>query len=207
MNPDTLLIFLVTTFIVVLSPGPAAIAVSAASASHGFRHSVPVVVGIAAANVIYFVLSATGISALIMGSAELFSVVKWVGVAYLVYLGLSALLSRTGPFSVPTSPRQAQSVGQQFLKGFVIEMANPKALLYFAALLPQFINPSQAVLPQFVVFGLLTLVIDLLVYSGYGALAHWSSSRGLKPWLVRLINRSAGAMLLFAGAKMAALER
>ena len=207
MSLDTLLIFVATTFVVVLSPGPAAIAVSAASASSGFRSSVPVVLGIAAANVVYFVLSATGISALIIGSSELFAVVKWVGVAYLVYLGLGALLSRSGPFSIPAGPRQGAPAHRQFLKGFVLEMANPKALLYFAALLSQFIDPTQAVLPQFVAFGLLTLALDLLIYGAYGALGHVSGYRGLKPWLVRWINRSAGAMLLFAGAKMATLQR
>jgi threonine/homoserine/homoserine lactone efflux protein len=84
---DTLILFFVTTLVVVLSPGPAAIAVTAEAASSGYRRSVWVILGIAIANVVFFILSATGIAALILASYTLFSVIKWVGVVYIIFFG------------------------------------------------------------------------------------------------------------------------
>ncbi len=203
---ETLILFLMTTFVVVLSPGPAAIAVTAESASNGFKRSFLVILGIAIANVVFFVLSATGIAALIIASHTLFAVIKWVGVAYLLYLGFSAIFSDAGPLSINPSNKKKTSHYKVFLKGFVLELSNPKALLYFSALLPQFIDITMPVFPQLAVLCLITLCIDLACYSLYGYLGVKSVSAGIKPKLIKLINRSAGAMLIFAGLKMASVE-
>ena len=207
ISADFLTLFLVTTFLVVLAPGPAALAVTAESASSGVYRSYYVTFGVAAANAIYFVLSATGISALIIGSSALFYVIKWAGVAYLLYIGISAILSREGPFRVNRENNAAVPLKRLFLRGFIVEMANPKALLYFAALLPQFVDPDQAMLPQFLIFGFCTLVIDLAVYGGYSLLASFSARSGLTPGVVNVINRVAGGFWIFAGLKMAAVQR
>ena len=90
---ETLILFLVTTFVVVLSPGPAAIAVTAESVSNGYKRSLLVISGVAMANVVFFILSATGIATLIIASHILFSIIKWVGAGYLLYLGFGAIFS------------------------------------------------------------------------------------------------------------------
>ena len=207
ISAEFLSLFLITTFLVVLAPGPAALAVTAESASSGVSRSYFVIFGVASANVIYFVLSATGISALIVGSSVLFNAIKWAGVAYLLYIGLSAILSREGPFRVGEEAASTVPLRRLFLRGFVVEMANPKALLYFAALLPQFVDPAKAMLPQFLLFGFCTLLIDLAVYGGYSLLAHLSSRSGIKPSIVNAINRIAGGFLIYAGLKMASVQR
>ncbi len=204
---ETLLLFFLTTFVVVLSPGPAAIAVTAEAASNGFKRSLFVILGIAAANIVYFVLSATGIAALIIASSTLFSIIKWIGVGYLLYLGLSALFSRSGPLSIKPEEKQTGRYHRVFLRGFIIEFSNPKALLYFSALLPQFINIEQAIIPQLLILCLITFLLDLVCYSLYAYLGWKSMSVGLKPLAIKLINKSAGAMLIFAGLKMASVER
>ena len=204
---ETLLLFFMTTLVVVLSPGPAAIAVTAEAASNGYRRSFWVILGVAAANVVYFILSATGITALIIASHTLFTVIKWVGVAYLIYLGLSAILSNAGPLSIDPTRIEQGKLGKVFLRGFVLEISNPKALLYFSALLPQFIDITQPVIPQIVILCAITIVLDLFCYSLYGLLGHQSTVVGVKPALVKYINRSAGAMLIFAGIKMSSVER
>ncbi|GAA0396283.1 LysE family translocator [Cocleimonas flava] len=204
---DTLLLFFLTTFVVVLSPGPAAIAVTAEAASNGFKRSLFVILGIAAANIVYFVLSATGIAALIVASSTLFSVIKWIGVAYLLYLGLSALLSRSGPLSIKPEEKQVGRHHRVFFRGFIIEFSNPKALLYFSALLPQFINIEQAIIPQLLILCAITFLLDIVCYSLYAYLGWKSMSVGLKPLAIKIINKSAGAMLIFAGLKMASVER
>jgi len=202
---DTLILFLVTTLVVVLSPGPAAITVTAESASNGFKSSFLVILGVAIANVVFFVLSATGIAALLIASHTLFSIIKWVGVAYLLYLGLSAIFSQAGPLSIKPLNNAKGRGYKVFLKGFILELSNPKALLYFSALLPQFIDISIPILPQLALLCLITLILDLVCYSLYGYLGFKSMSVGIKPSIIKLINRSAGVMLIFAGIKMASM--
>lgn len=203
---DTLILFLTATFVVVLSPGPAAIAVTAESASNGFKSSVWVILGIAIANVVFFVLSATGIAGLLIASHSLFSVIKWIGVAYLLYLGLSAIFGDAGPLKINKSNSAKARWYKVFLKGFILEISNPKALLYFSALLPQFIDIANPIIPQLAILCLITLFIDLFCYFLYGYLGFKSMSVGIKPMVTKLINRSAGCMLIFAGVKMASVK-
>ncbi len=203
---DTLFLFLATTFVVVMSPGPAAIAVTAQAASSGYSKAFWIILGIASANVVFFILSATGIAALIIASNVLFAIIKWVGVAYLLYLGLSAIFAKTGPLTIKPNDTSTVKTKQVFLKGFILELANPKALLYFSALLPQFIDTTRALLPQLATLGIITLLLDLLCYSFYAYLGAKTTQTGIKPWLIKTINRSAGGMLIFAGVKMASVK-
>ncbi|MEM7277500.1 MAG: LysE family translocator [Pseudomonadota bacterium] len=206
-NIELLVLFAVTTFVVVLTPGPAALAVVTESAKYGVARGILVISGVASANALFFALSATGISALILASSTLFTAIKWLGVAYLVWIGLQAIFSRAGnaPGALQSPPRK--KARQVFMRGFIIEMANPKAFLYFAALLPQFIDPAQPVLAQLLLFGVLTVLIDFSVYIGYSVLASMGSRTGLKPAVTNWLNRLAGGLLIFAGVKMAQVER
>ena len=204
---DTLLLFLATTFVVVLSPGPAAIAVTAEAASNGFKRSTWVILGVAVANIVFFILSATGIAALIIASHELFTVIKWVGVIYLLYLGFGAIFSQSGPLKIDPSKKDKGKVYKVFMRGFILEISNPKALLYFSALLPQFIDLSNPLVPQLSLLSAITVFIDIFCYSLYGYLGYKSINVGIKPLVIKIINRTAGSMLIFAGIKMATIER
>ncbi|MEM6411657.1 MAG: LysE family translocator [Pseudomonadota bacterium] len=200
MDAQTFLIFAMTTFVVVFSPGPAAITAAAQGAGNGLWRAMLGVFGIAMANAVYFALSATGIASLIIASNVLFSIIKWVGVAYLVYLGVGAITSRGGGLVVTKG--QASKGAALFLKGFAVEFANPKALLYFAAILPQFIDTSRAILPQILIMGGVTLAIDFVVYGLYARFGEMIASSGVKKGVVSWINRTAGSALLFAAFKM-----
>ena len=204
---DTFLIFLITTFVVVISPGPAVIAVAVESASNGFKQSFLVIAGIASANVVYFILSATGIAALILASSVLFTIIKWIGVTYLLYLGLMAIFSESGGLKFSPESKKTQPSYKTFLKGFILELSNPKALLYFSALLPQFIDITQPLIPQLAILGLVTLCLDLFCYGCYAYFAFHSTKHGLKPLTVKIVNRTAGTMLIFAGLKMASIAQ
>lgn len=203
----TLVLFLSTTFVVVLSPGPAAIAVTGEAASSGFKRSFFVVLGIALANVFFFVLSATGIAALIIASSTLFTIIKWIGVAYLLYLGYGAIFSSAGPLKISGSIPLSGDLYKIFLKGFVIEASNPKALLYFSAILPQFIDISQPIPLQVAVLCSINIFIDLLCYCLYAFLGYKSSQVNIPPFAIKCINRTAGGMLIFAGLMMASVRR
>jgi homoserine/homoserine lactone efflux protein len=196
-------VFMLTTAVVVLTPGPAAIAIAAQGAGNGHRRATFGVWGVASANAVYFILSATGIASLLIASSFIFGVIKWVGVAYLVYLGLSAIFSKTGGIQFATG--KLQSALSLFGKGFVVEFANPKALLYFAAILPQFLDVSKPILPQILIMGGTTVVLDLISYSLYAYAGDRLTSGKVKEWIVRLVNRVAGSALLLAGARMASV--
>lgn len=161
--------------------------------------------GVAFANVVYFVLSATGIAALIIASNLVFLIIKWVGVAYLLWLGTTAIFSRSGVINVSVGKRQTH-LGKLFSQGFIIEFANPKALLYFAAILPQFVQPELPILPQLMIMGLITLVMDMVSYSVYGILGDRIARGGLKGRVVNLINKVAGGALIYVGVKMASVS-
>ena len=198
------LLFVFTTAMIVVTPGAAALAMASQGASNGGRRAISGVVGVAAANVVYFLLSATGLASLIIASNLVFSVIKWVGVIYLVWLGLTAILSHSGPLQVKEG-RKRSSVWHLFCHGFIIEISNPKALLYFSAILPQFLDLNRPLIPQLVILGGTTLVMDLASYSAYAALGHHIARGGLKGWVVRLMNKLVGGTLLYIGFRMASV--
>ena len=197
------LIFFVTTAVVIFVPGPAAIAIAAQGAGNGHKRAIFGTLGVASANAVYFILSAMGIATLLIASPLIFNAIKWVGVAYLVYLGLSAIFSKSGGIQFPTG--KLQSAFSLFGKGFLVEFANPKALLYFAAILPQFLDVSKPIILQMLIMGGTTVVLDLISYSLYAYAGDRLTSGAVKEWIVRLINRVAGGALLLAGARMAAV--
>ena len=133
----------------------------------------------------------------------MFSAIKWIGVGYLVWLGLNALFASAGRLRVGHGRRARASA--LFLQGAIIEFANPKALLYFAAILPQFLDVEAAILPQVLVMGATTFLIDVTSYSAYACLGARLTRGGVKDWLVRLVNRTAGLALLYAGFRMASV--
>lgn len=205
MPIDTFILFLFTTAAVVFSPGAAAITVASQGAANGGRRALAGGCGVAFANAVYFVLSATGIAALIIASNLVFLIIKWVGVAYLLWLGINAIFSRSGVININVEKRQTH-LGKLFSQGFIVELANPKALLYFAAILPQFVDPELPILPQLLIMGLVTVVMDLISYSAYGFLGDRIARGGLKGWAVNLINKAAGGALIYVGVKMAGVS-
>lgn len=200
MEFGTFILFALTAFVVVFSPGPAAITITAQGSGNGLGRAQFGIIGIASANVIYFILSATGIASLIIASNLLFTLIKWLGIVYLAYLGLSAIFSQSGGLKVVVGARETRRT--LFVRGFIVEFANPKALLYFAAILPQFFNTTAAIAPQIAIMGLTTLILDIVVYSAYAYLGQTITQSGVKPWIVKALNRTAGTALLYAAIRM-----
>lgn len=207
MSWETFLIFVVTTAVVCLTPGPAALLVVAQGMSNGYRRSYWAIAGIAFGNAIYFALSATGVAALIVASSTLFSVIKWIGVAYLFYLGISAIRSKASALTVSNDATHATSGMRAFWQAMVVELSNPKALLYFVALLPQFIDPSRPVGPQLLIFGITCIVLDTMAYSLYAWLGSKTRRFTANTRFVKTSNRAAGGLLMVAGAMMATLKK
>ena len=189
-----------------LTPGPAVLLVLSQALSRGAGKAVWSIFGILAANTTYFLLSATGIGAVLLASYDLFFAIKWIGAAYLVWLGVNAFMSATN-----TLPMQAAgglgNVWQLFTSGFVLQMANPKALLFFTALVPQFINPHSPLAPQIAILAVTSMAIEFAVQIFYAALADGFSHYAAMPRFAAITNRVAGSLLIAAGVGMAAIRR
>jgi threonine/homoserine/homoserine lactone efflux protein len=198
------LIFATTTAVVIASPGASAILVASQGASNGWKATVFSIFGIMLATTTYFVMSASGLAALILASHLLFQIIKWVGVGYLIYLGLTAILSKSGGISV-ASKGVKRSKKKLFSEGFIVEFANPKALLYFAAILPQFLDLSAPIAQQMIIMGLTGMLMQLIIYSAYAKTGDRLASGGVRTWVVDIVNKAAGAALIFAGIKMASV--
>ncbi|MCU7834095.1 MAG: LysE family translocator [gamma proteobacterium symbiont of Taylorina sp.] len=205
MDIELYLIFLVSTVMLILVPGPAAITVAAQGASYSPNKSFLGVLGVASADVIFFALSATGIASLILTSNLLFSLIKWFGVVYLLYLGVTALFSKSGAIKINKKIVKSSHT-KLFSQGLVVQLANPKALMYFSALLPQFVDPDEPILFQMFLMGFSCLLADILVYSLFSHMGARLAKQKMKSWVINLINKTAGVTLIATGIKMASLE-
>jgi homoserine/homoserine lactone efflux protein len=167
--------------------------------------SVWATLGILTGNALYFALSATGLGALLLASYELFALVRWLGAAYLIWLGVRACVGRSATRS--TAPAVAVGRRRTFVSGFVLQAANPKALLFFVALLPQFIEPGGQVAGQVLVLAVTSVAIELVILLGYGAAAGRFHALTASPRFARLADGLAGTMLVTAGVGLAAVRR
>jgi len=189
-----------------LTPGPAVLLVLSQALSPGAPKAVWSIFGILAANTTYFVLSATGIGAILIASHDLFFAIKWIGAAYLVWLGVQAFLGTSKTLSVKPATG-ACDAGKLFLNGFILQMANPKALLFFTALVPQFITPSAPLALQIIILAVTSMAIEFGVQLFYATLAGRFSHLALRPAFAKVTDRIAGSLLIAAGVGMAALRR
>jgi homoserine/homoserine lactone efflux protein len=207
MTVETWLLFVVTEFFLCITPGPAVLLVVSHGMGFGARSSRWSMLGILAANSCYFGLSAMGLGAILLASATLFQVIKWVGVAYLIFLGLKMLLE-SDTLSLTTAEQPgSRSAVSLFRQGFALQAGNPKAILFFAALLPQFIAPGTEMIWQFVLLGASSVIIEALVLVIYGMLAEQGSKLFASKNVARIQNRVSGGFLIAAAVGLATTHR
>jgi threonine/homoserine/homoserine lactone efflux protein len=198
-------LFAATETVLSFTPGPAVLFVLASALRVGAKQAMPAILAILAANTLYFALSATSIGALLVSSHGLFVAVKWMGAAYLMYLGARSIL---GHHSVVPLERQTAVAGgwRLFGDGLVLQLSNPKALVFFAAILPQFIDPRRPVVPQIVILGVTSAVCEFAVLFGYAVAAGRASILTRQSRYAKWTNRVAGGLLIGAGAGLAFLR-
>jgi homoserine/homoserine lactone efflux protein len=206
MTWTTWALFALTEGALCLVPGPAVLLVVAQGLAQGARASIWANLGILTGNTAYFALSAAGLGAVLLASYDVFFAIKWLGAAYLVWLGITAFFGKSSTLSVAAARERPRPL-KMLTHGVVLQLANPKAILFFTAFLPQFIDPAEPLLPQFLILAVTSVVIEFFVLLGYGALAGRAAVAATRPELTRWINRVSGSLLVAAGVGMAAIRR
>lgn len=188
MPLETWLAYVVTVLALMSTPGPSHLLMLSTSMTHGFRRSMATAAGDLTANALQMLAAGLGLVTLIFASEQAFTVVKWLGVLYLVGLGVRMIL-RSFDASQANPEGSSVSSGRLWLQGFITSAANPKAVVFFAALFPQFIEAELAFWPQLLVLSATYVIIDGLFLAAYGVSADRISHRlqgAGRAWLERI---------------------
>ena len=214
-DASSLLMFILAGWLLNLTPGPDVLYIVRHAMRQGVRAGMVAALGIVSGCFVHVLAAALGVGALLAASATAFTVLKWVGAAYLVWMGVKLLLARSG-----TSPMLAASTAENaaapevlplsriWRQGFLTNVLNPKVALFFLAFVPQFIDPhSEHKLLAFVLLGLIFNLNSLPINFGYAWLAAWASRRlALVQHALRWMDRAAGLLFIGFGAKLAATD-
>lgn len=200
INWNTYWLYLLTEAALSLVPGPAVMLVIAIGIALGARRSLYASLGILSANALYFALSATALGAVLASSRTFFVAVRWIGAGYLIYLGLLAIFGKPSPITISTAGDRPSSPRELFLSGLTLQLANPKTLIFFAAILPQFVDPHLPVGWQMVWLAAGSIVPEFFILAGYGFLASRAARVATSARFVRITDRIAGVLVLGAAA-------
>ena len=201
--PGTFGLYLATEAALSVSPGPAVLFTASRGLAHGLRGGWPAALGVVLANGLCYILSGLGVGAALAALPRLFLALKWAGAAYLLWLAWGAFAARPGALALdPSVPRVPAWRTLREVMG--VQLTNPKALLFFAAVLPQFVAPGQPVGPQMAWLAAGSMVPEFLILLGYVALA--SAARGLlgSPAELRWVERGCGLLLAGCAALVVA---
>jgi threonine/homoserine/homoserine lactone efflux protein len=202
--PDSgsLALFAVAALALLVVPGPAVLYIVAQSAEHGRVAGLVSVAGIHLGTLVHVAAAAIGLSALIVSSAVAFSVVKYAGAAYLVYLGVRRLLARE---PAPEAPAGDEPLARLFWQGTLVNVLNPKTALFFLALLPQFVDADETVWTQTVVLGLTFVALGFFSDGVYalaaGTIGRWIRERR------RALRYASGSIFVGLGVSAALAKR
>jgi homoserine/homoserine lactone efflux protein len=198
--------YFIATIILSLSPGPGVFSSISSGLHHGFRLGVWNGVGMQAANVIIVAIVALGLGAILIASETAFTAVKWLGVAYLIYLGVVTWRAPAKGFEEDRDDN-ARTAWEVFMRGFFVNLTNPKGIIFFAAVFPQFIDVARPQLPQYAILAGTTFAVDVVVMGGYTALAAKVLRVMRDPRHLRWVNRTLGGAFVAAGLALASFRR
>lgn len=186
MSAEVWLTYVAAVLLLMSTPGPSQLLMLSNSVANGFGRSLATAAGDLSANVLQMLAAAIGLGAVVMASEDAFLAVKWCGVAYLLWMGL-VRIRRAGRGGIGrASPASMRAL---WFQGFTTSAANPRAVVFFAALFPQFIDAHGAFWTQFAILGLTYVAIDAAFLSMYGGGAAWIASRlsrSARVWMDRI---------------------
>jgi threonine/homoserine/homoserine lactone efflux protein len=193
MTFENWITYAAAVIIFLLSPGPSHLFMLSTSLSHGFNKSWASGAGDLSAHIWQIIVASVGLVSFIYAFQNLFVIIKWAGVAFLIYLGIVQFKKKCT--SINRSVGNGQSFMSFFWRGFITSSANPKAVIFFAALFPQFINTSEPAAHQFAILGLTYIIIDGCFLMFYGYFADWLSNR-FEKHIDKYLNKVSGSLLV-----------
>lgn len=207
MTLDIWLAFFAACWIISLSPGAGAIASMSSGLQFGFLRGYWNVIGLQIALAVQILVVAAGVGAVLTASALAFNLIKWFGVAYLVYLAIKQWQQR--PSEIKTNVQAAPRVRalSMIVKGFLINISNPKAIVFMLAVLPQFIDPQKELVPQYGIMMVTMIAVDMIVMAGYTCLAAKVLLFLRTPRQQRILNRSFASMFVGAASLLSFVHR
>ena len=197
------LAFVLATTVLMLIPGPNVALIVANSVAYGTRYGLLTVLGTSSAMVLQLALTAIGMTALLSWLSQMFEWLRWLGVAYLLFLGIRQWLA--APVDLTRTRPQMKSLKAIYGRGFLISLTNPKTLLFYGAFFPQFIAADLPPGPQIALLAVSFMAVAVLVDSGWALLS--GHARGLLGARGRLRNRLTGGLLIGAGLGLALARR
>jgi len=194
--------FIATSVILCISSGPTTLLAMGQSIKHGKQAIIPLVLGTAAGDILSMTLSFLGLGMVLSTSATLFTMMKWIGAIYLIYIGVKAFNSKYSP-----NVQEEAAAGSIFNKAFVVTALNPKGIIFFLAFFPLFIDLNTSVLPQMLILGASFVVIAGLTVTSYSLFASCIRTKSNSPTFHNFMNKTSGSMLVLAGVITASLSK
>ncbi|WP_407294708.1 LysE family transporter [Stutzerimonas zhaodongensis] len=207
MTLDTWLAFLVACWVISLSPGAGAIASMSCGLQYGFWRGYWNAIGLQLALALQIAVVAAGVGAVLATSSLAFSLIKWFGVAYLLWLALKQWHAVPEQLDDSAAPRPVGRPLTLVLRGFLVNASNPKAIVFILAVLPQFLDPQRDLVLQYMHMGSTMVVVDLIVMAGYTGLAAKVLRLLRTPRQQRAVNRSFAVMFAGAAGLLATVRR
>ncbi|MCV6628496.1 MAG: LysE family translocator [Flavobacteriaceae bacterium] len=206
MELSVWLSYVATIFLLIITPGPSMLLAAANSMKYGKTKTLGTIAGDLSANLIQMALASAGLATIVVQSGYLFGIIKWAGVLYLIYMGLRKILSKKEVF-LEENGQDRGTLKKRYLEGFLMSAANPKAIVFFAALFPLFLDQTAALLPQILILAATYVVVD-----GLSLLTYTLFADGLKRHLedrakLHLQNKIVGVLLIISGLMLSLVKR
>lgn len=207
MSLETWLAFFAACWVISLSPGAGAIASMSCGLQYGFWRGYWNALGLQLGLAMQIAIVAAGVGAILAASSTAFYAIKWFGVAYLVYLAVKQWRALPSDLSDDAAIRPIGKPLALVFRGFLVNISNPKALVFMLAVLPQFINPHEALLPQYLAITVTMVSVDLLVMAGYTGLASKVLRLLRTPKQQKRMNRTFAGLFIGAATLLATIRR
>ncbi len=207
MTLSTWLTFFVASWLISFSPGAGAISCMSVGMREGYRRALWNIAGLELGIALLIAIVAAGLGAVLAASAMAFAAIKWLGVAYLIFLGIQQWRAKVETVRLDAGTGARRTPGQLVTQGFLINASNPKAIVFMLAVLPQFIDLHTPQLPQYAVMIATLICTDLVAMSIYALLAAKVLAALREPHHIQWLNRTFGGLFIGAGLLLASFKR
>ena len=207
MSFSTWLAFFAASWAISFSPGSGAISAMASGLKYGFKRGYWTTIGLIGGIMCQVVVVGIGLGALLATSELAFSVVKWLGVGYLIYLGWRQFRTDASPVAVEAGNPQPFKIRELLIRGWLVNITNPKGTVFLLAVVPQFLDVSRPMAVQYLAIGATLCLTDLVAMGVYTALAAKVLKLLRSPRHIRWLNRSFGSLFILAGTVLATFSQ